>query len=324
MPLIRSQLKLRQLAFLVRLDEERSLARAAAAADLGQPAASKLLRQIESSLGVKLFERHSRGMEPTCYGEILLRHARLAVSALGLAREEIAALKSGLSGKVALGAIMEPGTNLVPAAVARLNQRYPGLLVTIELDPSRQLVERLLSGHLDVVVGRVSDSDSADELQYEPLAADEPHAIIASAQHPLAGRKDLQLESLMNEPWILPPAGSPVRDRLIAFFRQEGSSLPSNIVEALSIPVVTGLLQKTNRVVALPEDAVSLYCKAGVLTVLMRNLPLRVGSFGLVTHRGRPLSAAVQLTLSVLREIAEPLYRVRGPVGATTLSQIRL
>src|SRR3569833_3153473 len=210
-PLIRSPLKLRQLAFLVRLDEERSLSRAAAAADLAQPAASKLLRQIESSLGVKLFERRSRGIEPTCYGEILLRYARLAVSALGLAREEIAALKSGLSGKDTKSTNTEPGTILVPSAVARLNQIYPDLHITIELGPSRRLVERLLAGHLDLVVGRVLDAENADELDYEPLCPDEPHAIIASANHPLAGRTGLQLGSLINEPWIFPPVGSPVR-----------------------------------------------------------------------------------------------------------------
>lgn len=133
----------------------------------------------------------------------------------------------------------------------------------------------------------------------------------------------LQLESLINEPWVFPPVGSPVRDKLVALFRQNGLPLPTNVVEALSIPVVMGLLQRTNMVVALPEGAARLYCKAGLLTVLMRNLPLRVGSFGLMTHRGRSLSAAAQLTLSVLREVAEPLYRVHGPAGPA-LSQVRL
>src|SRR5215472_14770023 len=66
----RSHLKTRQLALLVHLDEQGTLARAAAAAGLTQPAASKLLHQVESNLEVKLFERHARGMAPTCYGEI--------------------------------------------------------------------------------------------------------------------------------------------------------------------------------------------------------------------------------------------------------------
>jgi DNA-binding transcriptional LysR family regulator len=299
---------MRQLAFLVRLDEERCLARAAAAVGLAQPAASKLLRQVESSLGVKLFERHARGMEPTGYGEILIRHARLAVSALGLAREEIAALKSGLSGKTTIGTIVNPGTTLVPTAIRRMKQCYPGVLISVELDPSRQLVERLLQGHLDLVVARVLDPALADELVYEPLAAEEPHAIIASAKHPLAARKGLQLEDLIEQPWILPPPGSLVRERLIALYAQRGWSLPANIVEAVALPVITSLLQQSEMVVALPEEVVLPYCEAGILSVLVRNLPLGVGAFGLITRRNRPLSPGAQLMLNTLREVAGQVY----------------
>src|SRR5512146_826850 len=99
----RPHLKTHQLAFLVHLDEERCLARAAEAAGLTQPAASKLLRQVEVTLGVQLFERQPRGMVPTGYGEILIRRARAALAELGLARKEIAALRSGLLGKAIVG-----------------------------------------------------------------------------------------------------------------------------------------------------------------------------------------------------------------------------
>jgi DNA-binding transcriptional LysR family regulator len=314
----RSPLKTRQLTLLVHLDEERSLARAAAATGLTQPAASKLLRQVESTLDVQLFERHARGMTPTCYGEILIRHARLALSRIGLAGEEIKALKSGLPGKAAIGTVLSAGTNLVPLAVARMKQRYPGILISIEIDPSRQLVQRLLEGNLDMVVGRVLDSTRADEIVYEPLAADEPHAVIASAQHPLTGRKALQLENLVEQPWILPPAGSLVRDRLAAMFVQRGLRLPTNIVETLSLPAIAPLLQHSNMVVALPEEAVQSWCKAGILTALVRNLPLGLGAFGLITRRDHKLPPGAQLMLNTLRELAEPMYSLEscGPAPA--------
>src|SRR5215469_15258017 len=163
-PAGRPHLKTHQLAFLVHLDEERRLARAAAAAGLTQPAASKLLRQIEETLDVKLFERHARGVAPTCYGEILIRHARSVLSEIGLAREELAALKAGRTGKAAVGTILEPGANLLPTAIATLKQRYPGTLVHVEVDASRLLVQRLLQGHLDMVVARLLDAETADEL----------------------------------------------------------------------------------------------------------------------------------------------------------------
>lgn len=317
-PVNHFHLKTRQLTLLVRLDEERNLARAAAAAGLTQPAASKLLRQIESDLDVKLFDRHARGMAPTSYGEILARHARLALSELGLAREEIVALKSGLSGKVTLGTVLNPGTNLVPMAIVRMKQRYPGVVSCVEIGSSRTLVQKLLQGELDMVVGRVLDSTRADELVYEPLAADEPHAVIASADHPLAGRDDVQLEHLIEQPWILPPAGSLVRDKLTEMFVQHGLPLPGNIVETQCLPVITALLQQSNMLAALPEEAVQSSCKAGLLTVLTRNLPLSVGAFGIITRKHHKLSPGAQLLLSTVREQAGHLYPVAsyGPACA--------
>jgi hypothetical protein len=95
---LRLHLNTRQLTLLVHLDEDPRLSRAASATGLTQSAASKLLRQVETALDVKLFERHARGVIPTRYGEILLRHARLALSELALAHEGIFALKSGVCG----------------------------------------------------------------------------------------------------------------------------------------------------------------------------------------------------------------------------------
>ncbi|HEV2272269.1 MAG TPA: LysR family transcriptional regulator [Steroidobacteraceae bacterium] len=307
-PVGRPHLKTHQLAFLVHLDEERRLARAAAAAGLTQPAASKLLRQIEESLEVKLFERHARGVAPTSYGEILVRHARSVLSEIGLAREELAALKAGRTGKAAVGTIMEPGANLLPTAIATLKQRYPGTLVHVEMDASRLLVQRLLQGHLDMVVARLLDAESAEELAYEPLALDEPHAVIASARHPLAGRAHLRLEELIEQPWIMPPPGSLVREKLAAMFLHQGLPQPGDIVETSSLPMITALLEQGRMIVALPEVSVASYCKAGILAVLMTDLPVGVGGYGLVTRRNRELSTGARLMLNTLREVAEKLY----------------
>ncbi len=312
-PLVRSPLKTHQLALLVHLDEERRLARAAEVVGLTQPAASKLLRQIETTLDVRIFERHARGLVPTCYGEILIRHARLALSELRLAHEEIAALRAGRSGKAAVGTITDPGITLVPQAIARVKERHPDTLVQVDIDSSRELVSRLLAGHLDMVVARLLDAETADELTYEPLAADEPHAVIASASHPLVGRPDVELEDLIEQPWVLPPPGSLVRDKLTAMFLQEGLPQPSNIVEASSLPVIATLLMHSHMVVALPETAVRSYCEVGMLAVLVRNLPLGVGGFGLITRRSSKLAPAAQLMLEALRDLAAVMYPGQEP-----------
>lgn len=309
---LRLHLNTRQLSLLVHLDNDPRLSSAASATGLTQSAASKLLRQVETALDVKLFERHARGVVPTRYGEILLRHARLALSELGLAHEGILALKSGLSGKAAVGTVTHPGTNLIPLAVARMKQRHAGIVINVDVDSSRPLVQRLLQGALDMVVGRELDPQGADEVVYEPLAGDEPHAIIAGARHPLAGRKDLQLEDLTEQPWILPPAGSLLRERVAAKLLEHGLPLPTNIVETASVPVITALLQQSNMIAALPEEAVQSSCETGHLSVLVGDLPLGVGAFGLITRRNHKLSQAAQLLLSTLRELAGQVYDSRG------------
>jgi DNA-binding transcriptional LysR family regulator len=301
------QLKMRQLALVVHLDEQGTLTGAAAATGLTQSGACKLLQQVESTLEVKLFERRARKMAPTCYGEILLRHARMALSGLGRAREEISALKSGLTGKATVGTVLNPGTHIVPLAVARVKQQYPSLLLGIEIHPNTQLVQRLLQGHLDIVVGRVLETRRAGELVYEPLATDEPHAIIASAEHPLARRGGVDLEDLVDQRWILPPDGDLVRDRLFSMFLRRHLAPPTNIVETQSLPVMTSLLQQGDYVAALPEQAVQSCCKAGTVEVLVRNLPLAIGGFGLVTRRHDELSPVAQRLFNTLREVGREL-----------------
>jgi DNA-binding transcriptional LysR family regulator len=92
---VRARLKTRQLLLLIALAEEGNIHRAAAALNMTQPAASKLLRELEAMLDVQLFERMPRGMRPTRYGDALIRHARAVVGSLDQAQEEVLGLKAG-------------------------------------------------------------------------------------------------------------------------------------------------------------------------------------------------------------------------------------
>ena len=91
-----------------------------------QPAASKLLLQLEAMLGIPLFRHHPRGVEPTEAGVILTRHARLALAELRQAGDEIAELRSGLRGHVSLGTEAASAATLVPQAVVQLSSIHNG------------------------------------------------------------------------------------------------------------------------------------------------------------------------------------------------------
>ena len=99
------RLRTRQLLLLEALGRERQLGRAAAALGISQPAATKLLQQAEDALGAPLFKRLARGMEPTPTGEVLVRFARQSLVDFGFARQQVAALRSGLRGRLRLGTV---------------------------------------------------------------------------------------------------------------------------------------------------------------------------------------------------------------------------
>jgi DNA-binding transcriptional LysR family regulator len=304
---IRSRLKARQMIFLVHLDEQRSVLKAAEACGMTQPAASKLLRELEEAFDVRLFDRHARGIEPTWFGEVLVRHARAVLSEISLAQQEIAALKGGLAGQAAIGTVLSPGTSLVPQAIELAKRRRPGLRISVDVDYSRPLVRRLLQGDLDIVIGRVMDCDRAEELQFEPLA-DEQHAVVAGASHPLATKRTLTLADLVDQAWVLPQPGSVLRDRLISVFVEMGLPPPTNLVETTSVPVITSLLRDSDMVAVMALDVVQPYCQAGVLKVLIPSLVLPLGLFGIITHRNRQVSPGAQVLLAALREAAANLY----------------
>ena len=317
-----TRLKTRQLLLLLHLAEHGSVLRAAEAASMTQPAASKLLAEMESLLGVKLFERHARGVVPTWYGQALIRRARAAMTELSRAHDEIAALRSGQMGQVSIGTVVNPGTNLVPQAIAAVKREFPDLLVRVEMDYSRPLVAKLVAGQLDMVIGRILGPDGLADLEFEPLA-DEPHSLIARTGHPLTRRRRLEHADLLEFGWILPPSASLLRSRMDAMFLEHGLPWPQNIVETSALPVITNLLRNSDLLTALPVDSVAPYTQANMLTVLPIELGVSIESFGIIRRRDHLLSPGGQRVLDVLHTTARRLYADMPPLEGVRRGRVK-
>jgi DNA-binding transcriptional LysR family regulator len=301
--LTRSRLSPKQLALLVQLDEKRSILRAAEAANLTQPAASKALGQIEGALGIQLFSRHARGVAPTPYGEILVRHARSVLAELKQTHEEIEAARDGLSGEVRIGTAITSATTLIPQAVIALHKKAPEVRVGIELGFSEALVRRLMARHLDIVVARLHNSQASSDLHFEAIAEDE-HEIVVRAEHPLSKRKSLTLADTADFTWVLPPSGNVMRDRMNTEFIKAGLDLPTRVIETPSLPVIVSLLQGSDMIAPLATAVIRPYCEASTLATLTLPIDLRLGVGGIITLRGQRPLPAVQVMLEVLRNAA--------------------
>src|SRR5689334_20615959 len=227
---IRARLKTRQLMLLTAICDEGNIHRAAEVLNMSQPAASKLLKDLEDMLGVSLFERQPRGMRPNWYGETMIRHARIALSSLREAGQEIDALKAGLSGHVSLGAITGPALSLIPQAIMTVARENPKLRVELHVESSNVLIEQLAQGKIDIMIGRLFERQDKTGLRYERLAEEAVCAVVRPG-HPLLNVAGLTLAAVEKKAWIVPPSGSVLRHRFDLMFREAGLAPPTRSEE---------------------------------------------------------------------------------------------
>lgn len=292
---------MRHLILLVELGRHASIVNASKAARLTQPAASRLITDLEHVLGVQLFERSARGVIPTPSGKTLIRRAGVALAEMDAAHLEISQLMSGVGGKVAIGSVLAPAAGVLAKAIGLFKTRFRQANVVVDLSTSKSMVERLLDGQLDIVLGRVLDSADIPLLNFEPIS-DEIHSVIVRPDHPLLARLDLTLAELAQQSWIVPPAGSILRDRLTSLFLSEGLDPPVETVETLAVPLVVSLLTGTDMVVALPEAMVQSYLDNGQLAVLPFDLGLRMDVYGNIMRKSHLLSPGADGMLAAIRE----------------------
>ncbi|TDV15586.1 LysR substrate-binding domain-containing protein [Paraburkholderia caballeronis] len=304
---LRTRLKMRHWVLVVALADEGGLHRAAAALNITQPAASKLLRELEDTLGVALFERMPRGMRPTRYGDALIRHARAVLGSLDGARHELAALKDGRLGHVAIGAITSPGVRVLPAAVAAVKRTHADLRVSVEIDASHALLDRLAQDQLDIVIGRLPAGDDRPPLRYEPLSG-EPVCAAVRPGHPLLGRAALTLADVDHHAWLVPPAGSVLRHRFDLMFRRASIAPPANVVETGALLFVTRVLEQSDMIAVLAQDVARYYAAHGMIAMLPLPMDCRMDDFGLITRADRLLSPAATVMIDALRAASRDAY----------------
>ncbi|NML43551.1 LysR family transcriptional regulator [Ramlibacter sp. G-1-2-2] len=294
------RLRTRQLLLLEGLGRERNLGRAASALGMSQPAATKLLQQAEEAVGVPLFTRLARGMEPTPSGEVLIRYARQALVDFGFARDQMAALRSGLRGRLRLGSVPGALPQLLAPALAVWKRKHPKVAVSVLVETSDVMLAHLQRGDVDVVLGRLAEGHDEEELELRALLA-EPQVAVVRNGHPLLELRQPALEDLARWPWILQPHGSPQRSRFEAALREAGVHARLDITETASTVATTALLEASDMAAIMPASLAAHYARLGLLQVVPLELPLKVPPVHLITRRHRELSPAAASFVEELR-----------------------
>lgn len=213
---LRNRLKLRQLVLLAELEAEGSLHKASRKLGMSQPAATRLVHELEDLMGDSLFERTSRGMVPTDMGRLLMRHASMVLAGIEHVYQEAAELRSGNAGVLRLGMFPGAPPKLVADAVIGLKRAAPQMEIKLVQGNNDALLDELRGGKLDLVVGRAPAASMKAAYDFE-LLYNEHFSVVSGASMP-APTAPCGLEKLIDLPWILPLAGTTLRSNLDLLF----------------------------------------------------------------------------------------------------------
>ena len=291
-------LNLHHLRVFTAVAENGGFSRAAVVLRLSQPAVSKSVRELEREVGLSLFDRAARTPRLTDAGTLLLARANELFGVERMAEEELGSLRGLERGVLRVGASTTIATYFLPEMLARFHVRYPGVALRVLSANTRAVARRLLEGRLDIAL--VEGPVQHERISTIPWRQDEL-VVIAPATHRLVRKRNVKVEDLKDEPFILREPGSGTRVVAEAALAEHGlhpaSGLQLGSTEAIKQTVAAGLgLALVSRAAAADQLALGYIAvlKMSGMTVIRPLTELRLAgrSPSATTHAFREMMGA--------------------------------
>nr|WP_316640054.1 LysR family transcriptional regulator [uncultured Roseateles sp.] len=304
--------RLKHLQLLVHIGDLHNLKGAAAAVGMSQPAATHALAELESLLGVALFERHSRGMRPTTTGKALLPAVRDAMRSMQECADAVATAQAGASALVKVGAIGAGISGVLVRVLPAFSERHPEVVVEVAQIEAEDLLEDWDRRSLDLLLCRQPahcPSDSA----FLAVASDR-YCVVGRPTHALAGRRGVSSDQLAACTWLMqPPRSIASRD----FYRLwEGAEMnpQQRWVNGRSLLLLLAMLQQQELLAFLPYNSVRQLIENGLLAEIDAALLSALPPIGLLYRpadlESNPPARGLADAIAAVGDLSAP-----GPVG---------
>ena len=301
--LLRSGLKLSHLRMIVAIEDHRQISAAANALNISQPAASRMLTEMETILKAQLCERVSRGVALTQFGRAFARRARTILLELREVDREISALKSGAGGSVFLGTVTAPAISLAVPAIQQVSAAYPGIEVNVRVETSNVLARELLAAHHDFIIARVPDDLNPRLFQVQEVGI-EKACLIVRRGHPLLDKPNVSLADLPDYDWVFQPPGTLLRRRIEELFIAENVPLPDTVVNTSSILLTVAIVCGSNAISPVARDMAVFLAErgggAGDIRILATDFDIDIKPYSLISVKGRALPPSAKLLYDLI------------------------
>src|SRR5262245_61805410 len=201
------RLKLRDLNILLAVAEAGSMAKAAKQLAISQPAISRAIADMEHTLGVQLLDRSPQGIEPTRYGQALLKRGTAIFDELKQSIADIEFLADPTAGELWVGSSPGLADGIVLAVIDRLSREYPRVVFHAVPSGAVTMCDDFRERRLELGIAGLSGLASDEDIDAEVLFED-PLVVVASPENPWARRRKIDLAELVNEPWTWPAVGT--------------------------------------------------------------------------------------------------------------------
>lgn len=301
------RIRLRDLHIVLAVAEHGSMSKASAKLAISHPVVSKTISELEQTLGVRLFDRNSQGVELTTYGRALLKCGMNVFDEMRQGLKQIEFLADPTSGELAIGCPEIIIAGILPAVAEHFLQRYPGVrLRVIHADTGLMQFNQLRERNVELLLGRLQRPFDQDDLVPEQLL-DEPYVAVAGIHSRWAQRRSVQLAELAGESWVLPPHDSVPGLQIADIFHASGLSFPPASMLTLSVQLTTTLIATGKFVGILPNSVAQFSAQRVGLKVLPVKMSALQNSVAIITVKNRTPSPMAELFISSARAVAKSI-----------------
>lgn len=278
---------MRQLQAFLALAEHRSFTRAAVQCHLSQPAFSALIGQLESALGLRLFDRSTRHVEPTPEGLEFEMSARRVLAELDTALAGVSDHLARRRGRVSIALLPSLAAGWLPDILRDYHAGYPGVKIEVADLLSEPCLELVRNGAADF--GLAAIRADTQELRAEPFCADDYH-LVCPADHPLASLRQVRPRDVAAYPFVHMARSSSVRQHLDAALHPLQMQ---TFVEVDQLATAMGMVRAGLGVSVIPALTLFYFAQPGLVTRQLNWSGLRRQIY-LVRRREGSLSLAAQ------------------------------
>jgi DNA-binding transcriptional LysR family regulator len=320
------RLRLRDLRVFFAVVQAGSLSKAAAQLRVSHPAVSQVIADLEHALGVRLFDRSSRGIEPTIYARALLTRGRAAFDELKQGIRDIEFLADPRVGELTIGYAQSNANTIFPQIVERFSADHPRVVMRAHIVPTPSFTfPGLRDRTYDLILARLTkvppDDDSMDDLNVEALF-DDPLTIVASARTRWARRRKIDLAELLDEPWLMAPSDTPSYQVVAEAFKAQSLPMPTATLVTYSIDLRARLSARGQFITVVPKSVLRNTDELHTLKELPVNLPKRPWFVAILTLRNRTLSPLVQRFIECARQVTKPFAKTSAPQRSAGIEKV--